>query len=711
MNCIKSKSQKTIDYENDLNENLNINNETKTSGKVINLLVANQINTDSSMTTDKNIIFNGAMNSITAKDINFFPSKATVTKKELRKTVSEFFKSRKSITNNKDFRKSIIEKKRLSHYLSSNVKKNDIKEKKNSIEYKQLFFEDDMFIQMSSSFSNEYEEDFLLKLKFIEDNDYKDDIVDYSIRNNSVSYKMNNEDDLHIKFFSKKTEKRNNTSVVNKINNIFFNEKELINKNIIYVDKHNKHHNNKNTINKNITSNNTNDLKDWIMISDKGEIENKKSKAEPDISFISLNLLIKKIALEDFRTKYYKIYKCFLHQFKSFISITNFVDRISTAFFYYNKSLGKYPFELVKLLNKIILKNNITIREDEIALEHIQNFYSAFRNIKCDSPEISKEIILANNLLFNYNKNDKVKSNKINDNSVKTSMEEKSNSSNLSILKSNKKNEEKEKKNKYNYFYIFDYKKEEIAAYLTNDCFNLMKNISENELFNKNFCRKDKKNLAPNVTKIIERCDKLILFIIEDICSYDYKSERIEVIEKWIRIAYVLKDLKNYNDLVMLSGLFYNYLLNKKLKKTWSNLSKKQLHCIDQIKRFCSNKQCYINIRREISKCKGPYIPYLGIVLKEIMTTEEMEYIIDDKINVEKLFEMDKIVERFFEFKKNKKEYSFNDLKPLDILSNINPKKENEIEFIINNIEPNLNICAQKGNKKRITKTDELFYK
>ncbi len=246
---------------------------------------------------------------------------------------------------------------------------------------------------------------------------------------------------------------------------------------------------------------------------------------------------------------------------------------------------------------------------------------------------------------------------------------------------------------------------------MTNDCFNLMKNISENELFNKNFCRKDKKNLAPNVTKIIERCDKLILFIIEDICSYDYKSERIEVIEKWIRIAYVLKDLKNYNDLVMLSGLFYNYLLNKKLKKTWSNLSKKQLHCIDQIKRFCSNKQCYINIRREISKCKGPYIPYLGIVLKEIMTTEEMEYIIDDKINVEKLFEMDKIVERFFEFKKNKKEYSFNDLKSLDILSNINPKKENEIELIINNIEPNLNICAQKGNKKRITKTDELFYK
>jgi hypothetical protein len=48
-----------------------------------------------------------------------------------------------------------------------------------------------------------------------------------------------------------------------------------------------------------------------------------------------------------------------------------------------------------------------------------------------------------------------------------------------------------------------------------------MSNITIDELLNSNFSKKDKKTRAPNVTKVIQRFDKLILFIIEDIFSYD----------------------------------------------------------------------------------------------------------------------------------------------------------------------------------------------
>jgi hypothetical protein len=79
-------------------------------------------------------------------------------------------------------------KKGLNHSISlRNLNQIKIQNKKIYIEYEDLYFEDDMFIPESSSFPNEHEEDFLLKLQFIEENNYDEDIVDYSIRNNSIS--------------------------------------------------------------------------------------------------------------------------------------------------------------------------------------------------------------------------------------------------------------------------------------------------------------------------------------------------------------------------------------------------------------------------------------------------------------------------------------------------------------------------------------------
>ena len=110
--------------------------------------------------------------------------------------------------------------------------------KKNYIEYNDLYFEDDMFIPESSSFPNEQEEDFLLKLQFIEENDYNDDIVDYNTRFNSISYKINHKDNIHLKYFSKNNESiyENKTSNSFKINNLYFDEKEEKGKNILYLD-------------------------------------------------------------------------------------------------------------------------------------------------------------------------------------------------------------------------------------------------------------------------------------------------------------------------------------------------------------------------------------------------------------------------------------------------------------------------------------------
>ena len=69
------------------------------------------------------------------------------------------------------------------------------------------------------------------------------------------------------------------------------------------------------------------------------------------------------------------------------------------------------------------------------------------------------------------------------------------------------------------------------------------------------------------------------------------------------------------------------------------------------------------------------------------------------------------LVNKFFEFKNYS--FTFTQVNELNILNQINPKGSEEIEEMIINIEKNkstLKELIQSSNKKRPTKTDQLFY-
>ena len=82
------------DLEIDINDNLNINNEIhyKTSGKVLNILLSNQLNTDSNLQKNRNEIIRAT--------INTNQEKKSFTKKELRKTMSCYFKTKRASVKN-----------------------------------------------------------------------------------------------------------------------------------------------------------------------------------------------------------------------------------------------------------------------------------------------------------------------------------------------------------------------------------------------------------------------------------------------------------------------------------------------------------------------------------------------------------------------------------------------------------------------------------
>lgn len=229
------------DLEIDLDENLNINKEiVKTSNKVLNTLINNRIITDSNKISKNNSNLRGTVHFKDSKENKVFSDKQTYTKKELRKTMSGFFNKQKraSINNFREFTAlNVNNKKTMNHSFSiRNLNVNKlVKKAYNNITYDDFYFEDDMFIPESSSFPNENEEDFLLKLQFIEENDYNEDIIDFTKRSNSISHKIDNKDNIHLKFFSNKEKKiENKKSSELKIDDLFFEENEIKGKNILF---------------------------------------------------------------------------------------------------------------------------------------------------------------------------------------------------------------------------------------------------------------------------------------------------------------------------------------------------------------------------------------------------------------------------------------------------------------------------------------------
>ena len=577
---------------------------------------------------------------------------------------------------------------RKDHDFIKNSKKR--KENKNTtikyITYEDTFLENEVFIPSPASYAGESFEKNKLLNDFCEDYNY--DNYNNDIMNNSFSFKTKKEDNnLYLKFFTKTKENEEdniNLDIKNNSDPLFVDEKEIEGKNILFL---------------------------------KGKKENleinhyAKLKDKNNISNISLNLFIKKIAKNNLRNVYHLLYESFLEQFSIFLSTNILIEKTINAFNYYKEKESKEYPELVNLLNNIVSKKYKLFENDSDIIKKLSNFYHGIQNepwlkdyLKQDT--LSIDYILSNEkeeFDLNFVKYS-ISQRKKNIIFIKETL--KDNSLNSHIPKDE---QNSIKKMKDLYFYIFDYTEEEIAISLTHVSYNLLCNINIEELLNTNFSKKDKHIRAPNVMKVIEHFDKLVLFIIEDICSYDEPKRRAEAITKWIKVAEQCKNLYNFNDLLVINTCFSNYLM-RRMVLTWKKVPKSTFKKMNELKKFCSNNQCYLNFRREMVNRRGRfYVPYLGILLKEIVNIEEKnKYVLDNgNINCLKIQKLYIAICQFFSFKNNP--FAKIQLKALEIFGHLNPKTEDQIENIITKIEPKL-IITSGENKKRRTKTDAKYY-
>ena len=620
-------------------------------------------------------------------------------------------------------KKHLVNTKKLNFLKSNtfNIDSMDDSPRKNKktkrITYEDIYLGNDMFIAPPKSYPRDYEKNNLLlsfsnsiskksssnmnlinlgESKFdnkrnkhisnvLEEEDDEDE--DFGIlRSNTFEYFCQKGEIAHLKdFLTSLNSHRKHTyeDIIKQEDSKFVDEEEKKNKNIFYIENETE----------------LNNLNYY----------NKKNKC--NISYLSLNLFIKKLCTENFKEKYPILYKGFLDQYQEFLPISSLIEKIISAFNYYNRQMNIEVPDLIFLLNKIISNQFKKIQDNEPLIDKLIEAYKIIEDLPWVTDALRKEIDNINFILSSSTRQD------FDVEYTKYLISDRRRTKAINIRSRTKSKKINNKTMfKHPYFYIFDFTDEEIAKNLTLISYKMMSSIDVNELWGCNFSKEDKLLKAPNVVKLIERFDKLMLFIIEDICSYETNKAKAKLITKWANVAKKCKDLHNYNDLLIINQCF-NHILLKKLISTWKKISKSTLILIAELNKFCTNQQCYINIRREIVGCKHiAYIPYLGILLREIVDIEDKYKYLEkfgnyNCINCIKLQKIFYEVKKFFEFKNYT--FTFTQINDLNILNQLNPRTEAEIEEMINNNEKNQSTFKEfikTWNKKKQTKSDEMFY-
>ena len=296
---------------------------------------------------------------------------------------------------------------------------------------------------------------------------------------------------------------------------------------------------------------------------------------EKRIRYITVNIMLKKIALDNIMSKYKNELYGLVHQMTLFAQPEVFILKVINAYEFY-EAKNKTSVDLIELLNQCILTYFERISSNEKVYQTIKSFYNRIVNIYKSNTVLMQNISMIQFLFQNST---------IDSFDVEYSK---------MLLKGRKKSNEVSMKYQSkqmivsdNTFDILNFSEDEIAKQLSYISFMLLSKIKPEELYGSNFTKENKNQISPNVMKAIEHFDNMILFIFEDIISYYHYRTRGKVIEKWIKVAMKCKEMNNYNDLIILNTLFKNYEL-RKLKYTWKHVSREDREKIKEINKFCS---------------------------------------------------------------------------------------------------------------------------
>ena len=419
------------------------------------------------------------------------------------------------------------------------------------------------------------------------------------------------------------------------------------------------------------------------------------------INEIKLNLLIKKITFDNFENEHYEQIKGFINQFCSFIDKEMLINKIMNAYYFYVKNNEKkklYP--LITFLNKIIISVYEFYKAMNIYKSNIITFYEELINDKSIKIKGINEIYeLISTKYPTYNMILKVKNIIYNNTKEPIQFHKR-----IDLKNDNKSNE------KHDYFCILDYSILDICEQLTYLSQSLFILIDRKEILGGKYMKKNKEINSPIIIKIINNSNYLSNFIIEDILSYNSTSLRAKIIERWILISDTLRKYKNFNDCISIQLALSGYIISS-LKETWKEVNENSKNILKELANLFSPINNFQKLRKEIKLCKKqPYIPFLGLLLKDIAAYEEkFKYISKDHlINFVKIEHIENIFDNFFIYKDY--QYIITEKEEFNFFDNLKTLPLNRLEVLSQQIESNSLSNVDYKTEKRKTLMDIQYF-
>ena len=355
-----------------------------------------------------------------------------------------------------------------------------------------------------------------------------------------------------------------------------------------------------------------------------------------------------------------------------------------------------------------IIKNNNLISSNEELLLNIKNMFKLFnlKNFKESEILIIKHCDKFYEKFPFYRKKDKKMEEIINEKKGKNIMQ-KCQTLNAKDIKINISQNMPKK-----CFCVDDWGVQTLGDKLTKIAINLLNKIEYKELYGALFTKNAKEINCPNVMENIKKFNSLIMFIIEDILSYDFPKDRARMIDKWVLVAQYCRNKRDQTNCFAIKSALSHYIITG-LNLTFKEIKTKTRLILNELDDYCSLEGNYKTFREEIknTKRKDFFVPYLGILLRDFTFFEENgKYLIQgNMINLDKIEKVQNSLDNFFKYKDSDPP-KLEDNDELKFFENLETKTELELETLANQLEPEFKLRILQQKEKRLTQIDNKYF-
>jgi len=223
---------------------------------------------------------------------------------------------------------------------------------------------------------------------------------------------------------------------------------------------------------------------------------------------------------------------------------------------------------------------------------------------------------------------------------------------------------------------FLNYSPLQVATQLTVIDFNMLKNISEDELCSLGWDKKDDTK-SPNVNFMVDRWNKVAMWVATEIIA-SQKNNKRKMIRWFLSVAEKLIDLKNFHTLLAVIAGLNNFFVSRLTEM--KTLDAKSRQRMTHLEFYMNTENNWGNYRDRLKKCEGLVVPYLGIFMKDIFI------VLDDRpkshngyFSFMKLKILQQILSQFYGYKSQHCP-SESDSLLIDNLSNLFIKTDKELD-------------------------------